>query len=113
MTMDLRTLTLASAVPGVVVTVDSEDVIWHKGAYGNEFAGIHKIISITSGTLFGIDTSAYNLFKGNTYDAASAALSFNKLTNAAARAVEKGQDGELLCLVNNRAWSNLLNDQAA
>jgi len=111
--MDLRTLTLASAVPGVVVTVDSEDVIWHKGAYGNEFAGIHKIISITSGTLFGIDTSAYNLFKGNTYDAASAALSFNKLTNAAARAVEKGQDGELLCLVNNRAWSNLLNDQAA
>ncbi len=107
--MAARTITLQSAVPGVIAT----DIIWHKGAYGNEFPGIHKILSISSGTLFNIDVGTYNLFRGNLYDAASGALSFTKLTLGAARAVEKGQDGKLLALVNVRAWANINNDQAA
>ncbi len=60
-------------VDGVAGTITAGDILWHKGAYGNEFAGIHKIITNT-GTLFGIDASAYTLFKGNTYSAGSAAL---------------------------------------
>lgn len=109
--MDLRTITLSSsaAAAGVVAT----DVIWHKGAYGNEFPGIHKILTTTTGTLFNINVATYNLFKGNEYAAGSAALSFNKLNLAAARAVEKGLDGALYVLVNPRAWANMLNDQAA
>lgn len=107
--MDTRVITLDAAIPGVVST----DVIWHKGAYGNEFAGIHRILTISSGTLFNINVGDYNLFKGNTYSAGSAALSFTKLQGAAARAVEKGLDGKLLCLVNPRTWANLLSDQAA
>ena len=63
--------------------------------------------------MFNIDVAAYNLWRGNTFGAGSAALSFNKLTLAASRAVEKGQDGRLLALVNPRAWANMLNDQAA
>lgn len=106
--MDARTLTL-NANPGTLV---AGDVIWHKGAYGNEFPGVHKIITNT-GTLFNISAAQYNLFKGNTYSAASAALSFNKLNLAAARGVEKGQDGKLVAFVNPRAWSNMMNDQAA
>lgn len=108
--MALRTVTLTSsaAAGGVIAT----DVVWHAGAYGNEFPGIHKILTNT-GVLFNIDASIYNLWKGNTYDAQSAALSFTKLNLAAARAVEKGLDSGLYCLVNPRAWANMLNDQAA
>lgn len=111
--MDARTVTLASTVPGIVTTLNSEDVIWHGGAYGNEFPGIHKILSISSGTLFNINVSQFNIFRGNSYSAGSAALSFTKLSSAVSRAVEKGLDSKLLALVNPRTWSNLMSDQAA
>jgi hypothetical protein len=106
--LDLKTVTLSSAI-----SITAGDVIWHAGAYGNEFPGVHKILTQSSGTLFGINVGTYNLFKGNSYAVGSAALSFNKLTSAAARAVEKGQDGKLLALVNPRGWTNMLQDQAA
>lgn len=107
--MDLRTITLnASAQAAGVV---STDVIYHKGAFGNEFAGIHKILTNT-GTLFNISAAQYNLWKGNTY-AAAGALSFAKLTKAASRPVEKGLDSKLTFFVNPRGWADLLNDQAA
>jgi hypothetical protein len=105
--MDNRTLTLDSLPGGTVAT----DVIWHYGANGNEFAGIHKILTNT-GTLFNISAASYALWKGNSYDAAGA-LSFSKITSAIARAVEKGLDGAVTVLVNPRAWSNLLSEQAA
>jgi hypothetical protein len=109
--MDTRVITLTSnaATPGVIAT----DVIYHKGAYGNEFAGIHKIISQTTGQNFGIDVQQYNLFRGNVYDAGAAALSFTKLNKAVSRGIEKGQDGKLLCLINPRGWADLLTEQAA
>jgi len=109
--LSARTVTLnASAqAAGVVDT----DVIWHKGAYGNEFAGVHKILSQSTGTLFNINVATYNLFRGNSFSASSGALSFAKLSEAAARAIEKGQEGKLVALINVRAWANLLNDQAA
>ena len=108
--MDTRVLTLdaSAAAAGVLAT----DVIWHKGAYGNEFPGVHKILTNT-GTIFNIDAGQYNLFKGNNYDADGAPLSFTKLGEAAVRAVEKGQEGKLLALVNPRAWQDMLSDQAA
>jgi hypothetical protein len=107
--MEARTITLTSsaAAAGVVDT----DVIYHKGAYGNEFAGVHKIIT-NSGTLFNISAASYNLWKGNSY-AAGGALSFTKLVKAASRAYEKGAEGKTLALVNPRTWSDLLSDQAA
>lgn len=106
--MDAQTITLEAAVPGVI----AGDVIFHAGAHGNEFPGIHQILSQTSGTLFGIDVGAFNLFKGNSYPVGGA-LSFAKVISAAARPVEKGQEGRLLLLVNPRTWANLNNDQAA
>jgi len=106
--MDTRVLTLGSN-PGVLV---SGDVLWHKGAYGNEFPGVHKILT-NIGTIFNINAATYNLFKGNSFSAGSAALSFNKVNLAAARGVEKGQEGKLVAFVNPRAWSNMMNDQAA
>jgi len=106
--MDTRVVKLQTAVPGTIAT----DVIWHSGAFGNEFPGVHKILTST-GTLFNIDTATYNLFKGNEFSASSAALSFTKLNLASSRAVEKGLDGRVLAFCNPRAWANMLSDQAA
>lgn len=107
--MDLRTLTTNALPSGTIAT----DVIWHAGAYGKEFAGIHKILTQTTGTLFGISSSGFALWRGNSFSASSAALSFNKLNLALAHAVEKGLDSKAVAYINPRAWSNLLNDQAA
>lgn len=103
-----KTITVDALPGGTVAT----DVIWHKGAYGKEFAGLHKIITNT-GVLFNIDATAYTLFRGNTYDAGSAALSFAKVQEAIAKAVEKGLDSDVMVLVNPNTWSDLLTDQAA
>lgn len=105
---ETRTLTLDTLPVGTVAT----DVIWHKGAYSNEFAGIHKIITNT-GVLFGIDASQYSLFKGNVYDAGAAALSFAKIQDAIAKGVEKGLDNDVMVIVNPNSWSDLLTNQAA
>lgn len=107
--MDTRVVTVDALPAGVVAT----DVIWHKGAYGNEFVGIHKILTTSAGTLFNIDVGTYNLFKGNEYSAQSGALSFAKLNQAVARSVEKGLEGKVTALVNPRGWANMLSDQAA
>lgn len=108
--LDAKTITLSTSP--VAAGVVNTDVIYHKGAFGNEFAGIHKILETTSGSLFGINVGTYNLFKGNSYNVGGA-LSFAKLTKAAARPVEKGLDSKLTVLVNPRGWADLLNDQAA
>jgi hypothetical protein len=107
--MSGETITIIAPLAGVI----PGDVIWHAGAYGNEFPGIHQILTITTGTLFNIPVNQYNLFVGNQYDAQSGALSFTKLNSAAARAVEKGLSGRLWCLCNVRGWANMLSDQAA
>lgn len=107
--MDTRTVTTDSVIAGV----QAGDVVWHKGAYGNEFVGIHKILTTTSGSLFNISVSQYNLFQGNQYSASSGALSFAKLNLATSRGVEKGLEGKLSAFVNPRAWANMLSDQAA
>jgi len=111
--LETRQITLT----GVTGSIAAGDVVYHKGAFGNEFAGVHKILTQNTGTLFNINVASYNLFKGNEYSAAvggvDAPLSFTKINLAAARAVEKGLDSKLTALVNPRAWANILSDQAA
>jgi hypothetical protein len=103
---------LKLSVDSMPAAVAPTDVIYHKGAFGHEFAGIHKIITNTS-TIFGIDASQYALWKGNEFDAGGAALSFNKLQDAIAKGVEKGLDSDVMVVVNPSTWADLLNDQAA
>lgn len=104
---------------GRVVTVDvlpagvvGTDVIWHKGAYGNEFAGLHKILS-NAGTLFNISAFQYSLWQGNTYSAGSASLSLAKVERAIALGVQKGLDSDVEMLVNPKTWADLLTEQTA
>jgi len=90
----------------------SGDVIWHKGAYGNEFAGVHKILTNTS-TLFNISASQYSLWKGNTYGVGSASLSLAKIERGIALAVAKGLDEDITIFVNPKTWADLLVEQTA
>lgn len=102
------TLTTAPVAAGVIAT----DVIWHKGAYSKEFAGLHKIMTNT-GSLFGIDAGTYSLWRSSEYSAASGQLSFAKINSAISRGVAKGLESDVKVYVNPLTWSNLLSDQAA
>lgn len=106
--LSARSITLNAMPAGVVAT----DIIWHKSAFGNEFPGIHKILTNT-GTLFNIDASTEDLWTGNLYSAASGPLSFAKVQDAVAKAVEKGLESDVKVFVNVNAWSDLLTEQAA
>lgn len=97
----------------VAADVAAGDTVFHKGALGKEFKGIHAILEQQSGDLFNINQSTYNLFRGNVYDCSGDELSFDHLNNAIARAVEKGLDSRVICMVNPRTWADLLTEQAA
>jgi hypothetical protein len=117
--MDARTITLGTATAGSHGAIGTElasmgntgVTIYHKGAYGNEFSGIHKILTNT-GTLFNISASTYNLWKGNSY-AVGGALTLSKLEKGIARAIEKGLDQDVTVLVNPRTWTDLMAEQTA
>jgi hypothetical protein len=88
--------------------------LYHLGAIAadgtsKEFAGLNKIMT-NSGSLFNINAGVYDQWKSVEYSASSAALSFTKIQKALARGHEKGLDVDVLCLVNPRGWSDLLND---
>jgi hypothetical protein len=106
--LETRVLTLDANIANIV----NGDRIFWKGAKGNEFKGLHSIMTESS-SLFGINPTNYSLFKSVEYDAASGQLSFSKIQQAIARAVEKGLDEDVVCLVNPRTWAKLLTDQAA
>lgn len=89
------------------------DVLYAKGAFQKEFAGIHRILTNT-GALFGIDASQYTLWKGTEYALPTVdVLSFAVIQSAIAKGVEKGLDADVVCLVNPGHWDDLLTEQAA
>lgn len=77
----------------------------------NVFQGIHSLLAST-GTVLGISTADYSLWKANTY-AVGGALTFNKIQKAIASAVAKGLDEDLNLYINPSAWADLLSDEAA
>lgn len=114
--LDARTITVDSAPGGV----SANDVIYWKGqvtaggtpAYAG-MVGLHKALSTSSGSLFNISTATYNLWRATSYAAGSAALTFQKIQDALARAYVRGLDEDCVLFVNPRAFGNLVTDQAA
>jgi hypothetical protein len=89
------------------------DVLYHKGAFGKEAAGIHKILANT-GSLFGIDAATYDLWKGSSFaPGTTSVLSFAIVQQAISKGVEKGLDSDVMVLVNPGHWDDLLTEQAA
>jgi hypothetical protein len=78
----------------------------------NQMAGLSKIITNT-GTLFNINATTYNMWKGNTYDVGSAQLTFGKIMAGLAVAGGRGLAEDVTVYLNNRTWANVCNDMAA
>ena len=77
-----------------------------------EMFGLKVIISNT-GSIFGINAASYSLWKGNTYSASSAALTFAKIQTAIAQLVGRGLNEKVTFFINPVTWANLLTDQAS
>lgn len=74
--------------------------------------GIQKILS-TTGTLFGISTSAYSLWKANTQNYASSNFTLAKYNSAVANLTNvSALDGELVTYLNPRSWATITNNAA-
>jgi len=116
------TVTVSGTTTGIAAldtAASAPLVIYFNGAATNslttwvEGVGLMKIASNT-GTLFSIDSSAFPLWQGNTYDAGSAPLSFGKLQKAITLPGDKGLMGEdCTVLVPLTTFSDLLTEQAA
>lgn len=110
---DLRTLTVSGAITGEAAAAD---VLYFTGSNAgagafNEMAGLQKIIGNT-GTLFNIDASTYSLWKGNTVSTIGP-LSFAKLQQYIALAVNKGLMEKVAVFCSPKAWGVLNSNEAA
>lgn len=104
----LYTVTVTGTTTGIVAT----DVIYVAGSYGNECYGLDAIVTNT-GSMFGIDASAYSLWKGSSYACGSAALTMAKVLSGAAQAIARGGLArDAVLLVHPSSWNNLNADQA-
>jgi len=111
---DNRQLVVSGTVTGsaaiVALTATPLDLFF-QGAYGAEMTGIDKIISNT-GTLFNISAAQYNLWKGNNVTV-SGSLTMGKILSSVSKAVGRGLNEKVVCLVNPETWANLSSDLAA
>lgn len=108
---DNRKLTVTGTATGISALdthLSSGDAYIHwKNAKSAEPYGLQKIITNT-GSLFGIDASAYSLWTGSTYSFGSAAVTTAKLLNMASKAVSKGGLlGEADILMSPKSFMNL------
>lgn len=105
---DTYTITVTGTTTGIVST----DVVYPKGAYGKECYGLDAIMTNT-GSMFGVDASAYSLWKASSY-AAGGALTMAKILSAVSKAVSKGGlNDDAVVLVHPSSWNNLNANEAA
>lgn len=109
-----KTITVAAPLP---VNILEDDFLTFEGAYNSEFKGLHAIAT-TSGVLFDINNQVYDLFKANEVEVgtalAPAVLTFEKIQEGVAVAMEKGFGEEAMTvIVNPKSWKNLLTEQAS
>jgi hypothetical protein len=70
-------------------------------------------IAVNAGALYGISAATYELWKANAYDVGTSALTLGKISLASAMSADKGCAEKLTCLVPNKAFQSLVNDQSA
>lgn len=114
-----RKLTISGTATGITA-LDSDlagagasvTKIFFNGAKTNEMNGLDTIITNT-GTLFNVDAAAYNLWKGNSYAAGSAAATMGKILSATSLAVQRGLNEKATVFMNPDTWTNVASDLAA
>lgn len=113
--VDVNTRTLVVDSVTGTGTIAANDVLYFRGAYGKEMAGIHRVLTQTTGNLFNIPVSSYELWKGTQYQASSSPvlLSHAVLQNAIAAAMPFGLEGDVIALIAPQHWDDLMIEQAA
>ncbi|MDQ3231265.1 MAG: hypothetical protein M3Q07_05540 [Pseudobdellovibrionaceae bacterium] len=107
--VDNRTIT----VSGTNAAIVSGDYLYFKGDYSTSSRIGLLATGLNSGTLWGIDASAYPLWRGNSYTMTTY-LTLGHILAAAAKSAAKGCAGvKLVCHVPVDAFQRLVNDEAA
>lgn len=108
--MSTRTITLAANVHASWV---AGDYVYPYSAYGStEFLGLNGIATST-GTLFGVSGSSYETMQGNSIDTSTGLISMAKIVNAVAVLQSWGASGNILCILNPKAFGVLVSDQSS
>lgn len=104
-------------VTGTSSSVIPNDVLYFKGARSvsdssyNECIGLYRILSTTSGTIFNISATDYELWRAQQY-AVNGNLSLTAIMHGAAQGTNFGLEKALL-FVNPDAFAQLASDEAA
>jgi hypothetical protein len=99
-------------VTGTSSAVVANDYLFFKGFRGSEMNGIDKLATASS-SIYNIDPSSYALWKGNSYSAGSAKLTFKKIQHAVALAVTKGCDEKVTVYCSAPTFADLNSDLSA
>ncbi|HEY3484667.1 MAG TPA: hypothetical protein VGK49_04745, partial [Ilumatobacteraceae bacterium] len=104
----------ATDIDAIVVGDIFVPVGWYSTVH-ESFAGLDKILTHTSGTLFNISATTYKKWAGTTYDVGTAALTFMKVIKAAiSPATQCPYMAEPLKVYCSPAtWTDLNNNHAA
>ena len=105
-----RTVTVTSSA--TVADINADDFLFFKGFRGSEMNGIDTLATATT-TIYNIDPSAYALWKGNSYTAGSAKLTFKKIQHAVALGVTKGLDEKVTVYCSPATFADLNSDLSA
>lgn len=99
-------------VSGTSSSVVANDVLYIKGHRTSAPYGLMDIAK-NAGTLYNISAATYDLWAASSYDVGTSALTLGKISAASALAADKGCAEKLTCLVPNKAFQAMVNDQAA
>ena len=108
---DNYSITLSGDAADLAAIVSGDQILPYK-AYGEWFLGLHSIAA-NQGLMFGIDGANFSLWKGNIYDAGSAAATMAKFTKGVIGPVTRGGMGRICYFVSTATWADLNNDHAA
>lgn len=89
-----------------LVASGATGVIYFEGAFGQEMAGIAKIMKNT-GVLFGIDAAQFGAWKGTQHDVGGADLTTIEIFKGISKGVGKGLKGSGELAVNPATWERL------
>ena len=102
-----KEFTFTGTQSGTVAT----DVVYFRGAQGNEMAGLKRSIT-NAGSLHGISAATYSLWQGTT-ETVTSQLTFQKVLKALNVPVAKGLASTTCAVVSPPTWTDLNNDLAA
>ena len=86
--------------------------IFFNGAKAKEMSGLSKALQAT-GSFLNINSTTYNLWKGNSSNVSSTALTFGKVVKGLSTPVGKGLEEKVTLWLSPATWGNLNTDLAA